>query len=325
MMYSAKKQQGVALLTVLMILSIMVAIAVTMTGRLTTSLKRTEGLVFSQNVYWYGQAAADMGVMLLNEDFQDSEVASLDQTWATPDMVFPLENGNLGGAIKDMRSCFNVNALRDADKDNKQALGITQLRLLLEEIGVEEYAAEIIADSIRDWIDTDDHAGTAGAEDSVYQARSVPHLAANNLMVDISELRSVHGIGKRTYEAIIPFLCAIPSTEQIINVNTVAVDQAEILYAILGTNSGVELEALQEALKKRPVSGWNNIQAFLGEPSLSQLNVSDEVKKQLAVKSDFFELQGVVEFDERLMAIQLLFKLDKKKASVVRYQSGGFK
>ena len=325
-MYSTKKQQGVALITVLMILSIMVAVAVTMTGRLTTSLKRTQGLIFSQNVYWYGQAAADMGVMVLNEDFADSEVASLDQTWATPDMTFPLENGNLGGEIKDMRSCFNINAIREPDKEGKRAVGVTQFQLLLEEIGVEEYSAEIIADSARDWIDADDHvSGAQGAEDSIYQARSIPHLAANNLMVDVSELRAVQGVGRRTFEAISPFLCAIPSTDQKINVNTVAIDQAEILVALFGKESGIEVDAIRDALKKRPTSGWNNVEAFLAEPAISQFSASEELKKQLAVKSEFFQLNGVVEFEERLMAVQLLFKVDNKKASVIRYQSGGFK
>ena len=326
MINSAKKQQGVALLTVLMVLSIMVALAVTMTGRLTTSLKRTEGLIFSQNVYWYGQAAAEMGVMVLNEDFQDSDVTSLDQTWATPDMTFPLENGNLGGEIKDMRSCFNVNALREPDKYDKRALGVTQFQLLLEKIGVEEYSAEIIADSTRDWIDADDQVGgEQGAEDSMYQARSIPHLAANNLMVDISELRSVQGVGQKTFEAIEPFLCAIPATDQKINVNTVAIDQAEILYALFPKESGIGLDDFREVLKHRPRSGWSNVDAFLGESIMSKFSVSDKLKKQLSVKSEFFQLKGVVEFDERLMALQLLFKLDNKKASVIRYQSGGFK
>ena len=106
-----KKQGGLALITVLMILAIMVTIATTMTGRLTLALKRTEGLTFSQKVYWYGQAAADLGRMILNEDFANSNVISLDQIWATPDMVFPLDDGNIAGQIQDFRSCFNVNAV----------------------------------------------------------------------------------------------------------------------------------------------------------------------------------------------------------------------
>ncbi len=38
------KQRGIALITILMILAIMVTIASTMTGRMTSSLLRTEGL-----------------------------------------------------------------------------------------------------------------------------------------------------------------------------------------------------------------------------------------------------------------------------------------
>ena len=321
-----RKQQGVALITVLMILSIMVAVALTMTGNLTTSLKRTEGLVFSQNVYWYGQAAGDMGVMVLNEDFKDSEIVSLDQTWATPDMVFPLENGSLAGEVKDMRSCFNINAIRPADKEGKRAIGVTQFQLLLEKIGVEEFRSEIIADSTRDWIDVDDKvSGGQGAENSIYEALSIPHLAANNLMVDISELRSVQGVGQKTFEVILLFLCALPSADQKINVNTVALDQPEILYALFGKESRIALDTFKEVLKDRPTSGWNSVDKFLSEKALSGFTASDELKKQLSVKSDFFELAGVVEFEDRLLAIKLMFKVKNKKAKVIRYQSGGFK
>jgi len=47
-MPSPHKQQGIALITVLMILAIMVTVASTMTGRMTSSLLRTEGVNYSE-------------------------------------------------------------------------------------------------------------------------------------------------------------------------------------------------------------------------------------------------------------------------------------
>jgi len=48
-------------------------------------------------------------------------------------------------------------------------------------------------------------------------------------------------------------------------------------------------------------------------------------KKQFEVTSDFFKLDGLVEYEDRLMRVQLLFEIESKKAKVIRYQSGGFK
>ena len=316
---SKKKQDGLALVTVLMILAIMVTVAATMTGRLTLNLKRTEGLTFSQKVYWYGQAAADFGRMVLNEDFADSEVISLDQIWATPDMVFPLDNGQITGQIKDFRSCFNVNAVNSDS-------AVSQFTTLLEAIGLNDYSAEIIAESTRDWIDEDDDSdGGKGAEDSFYQGRTIAHLAANNLMVDISELRAVQGVDKEAYEKIAPYLCAIPSEEQKINVNTVSEEQAEILYALFKVYHDLSIADFETLLQERPTSGWNDTNDFLASSLFTQLNIANALKKQLSVSSEFFQLNGAAEFEERLLAVKLLFQIKGKKANVIRYQSGGFK
>jgi len=311
------KQSGLALITVLMILAVMVTVAATMTGRLTLALKRTEGLTFSQKVYWYGQAAAEMGKMILNEDFADSNVISLDQIWATPDMVFPLDEGTIAGEIKDLRSCFNINAVTDSEP-------LKQFTTLLEAAGIDDYSAEMIAQSTHDWIDENTRSeGAQGAEDSFYQGRTVAHLTANSLMADISELRAVQGVDKTVYEKIKPYLCAIPAKDQKINVNTVSTEQAEILYALFKDKHNISVSDFKTLLEERPASGWNSITDFLSSNLLVSKNVSEDLKKQLSVSSEFFQLNGLIEFEERLLAVKYLFHIKNKKASVIRYQAGG--
>jgi len=323
---SPQKQQGIALITVLMIMAIMITVAATMTGRLTASLKRTEGLIFSQSAYWYGQAAADFGRMVLDEDFSDSEVVSLDQNWALEDMVFPLENGSISGQIRDMRSCFNLNALITQDEDDLRATQVTQFQTLLEELDISDYKAEIIAESTRDWVDSNSTSDASqGAEDSIYEARGIAHLAANQLMVDVSELRAVQGVSQYIYEHLEPYLCAIPSTEQKINVNTVSIEQGVLLYALFGNDSGLTIDDFNDLLEDRPSSGWDSVDDFLASSVLSGLSVTAEVQEQLSVTSEYFQLNGRAEFAERITALHILFEIDENKANVIRYQSGGFK
>jgi general secretion pathway protein K len=320
-----KKQKGVALISILMILAIMVTVAAGMTGRLITSLKRTEGLAHSQGTYWYAQAAADMGKMVLDNDFADSKTVSLDQNWATPDMVFPLDNGSIAGTVKDMRSCFNVNALHSPDKNGKRPLLLKQFQLLLEELSIDDYLAEMIADSTRDWIDKDNNiSGAQGAEDDFYSGQPVPYLTGNQPLIDITELRAIQGVGVKTFERIAPYLCAIPSDKQSINVNTIAVDQPEILVAMFKSEIDLSIDDVKEILKDRPMSGWESVDKFLAEPAFGSTNISEELKKQLSVTSDFFQLNGTIEFEERLLSVKLLFKIENKKAKMIRYQSGGF-
>ena len=318
------KQSGVALITVLMILAIMVTIATTMTARMTSSLLRTEGLSFSQKVYWYGQASVEFSRMILNQDFADSSVVSLDQIWATPEMVFPVDGGSIAGSLKDYRSCFNVNAIAVADKNDARALPVSQFQVLLEALEIEEYAAEVIAESTRDWIDTDNTSDASqGAEDRVYEARSVPHLTANNLMVDISELRAVQGVTGKVYERIKPYLCALPIDNQLINVNTVDLKQSKILYALFKPEIDLSQEDFEQLLEDRPSSGWSSVTEFLEESIFQNETISSDLKAQLSVTSEYFHLYGVAEFDDRIMALKLLFKIEDKKATTIRFQYAG--
>ena len=323
-MLKHRKKRGIALITILMILAIMVTVATTMTGRMTSSLLRTEGLNFSQKVYWYGQASVELSRMILNNDFEDSDVISLDQIWATPDLIFPVDEGTISGSLKDRRSCFNVNAIGVADKDDVRALPVQQFQALLEAVDIEEYTAEVISESTRDWIDENDTEDAAqGAEDRIYEARSVAYLTANNLMVDISELRAVEGVTGKIFERIKPYLCALPVSDQLINVNTVAIEQSDILYALFKPKYEFSQEDFETLLEDRPSNGWSSVDDFLATGVLSGEKISSEIKEQLSITSDFFELYGIAEFEQRLMALKVLFEIEDKKAIAIRFQYAG--
>ena len=327
-MRSPKKQAGIALITVLMILAIMVTIAATMTGRMTASLLRTEGINYSEKIYWYGQATIELSRMILESDFDDSEVISLDQTWATPDLVFPVDEGTITGNIVDYRSCFNINALfieeDDEEEDSTELLALSQFKLLLSALEVEDDSLDIIAESTRDWIDSNDTVDESeGAEDRYYEAQNVPHLTANNLMVDISELRAVQGVSRDIYEKIKPYLCALPTSEQLINVNTVKQHKAEVLYALFPEELDLSIEEFEDLLDDRPTSGWSSVEAFLASDLLINKIIPEEVQSQLSVTSDYFELYGSAEFDDRTIALKSLFKVEDKEATTVRFQFAG--
>jgi len=319
-----QKQRGIALITILMILAIMVTIAATMTGRMTASLLRTEGLNYSEKVYWYGQATVDFSRMILDNDFSDSEVISLDQIWATPDIVFPVDEGSITGNMVDYRSCFNINAIVLADKDDKRAIPISQFQMLLSVLDVEEYSAEIIAESTRDWLDSNQTVDVSqGAEDRYYESRNVAYLTANRLMVDISELRSVQGVTGEIYQRIKPFLCALPTTNQLININTVKIKQPQILFALFPPELLISIEDLQTLLEDRPISGWASVDEFLASDLLVDKLIPEEISSQLSVSSDFFQLYGLAEIDERVMVLKLLFNIQNKKSTAVRFQYAG--
>ncbi len=85
---------------------------------------------------------------------------------------------------------------------------------LMEEMDVEPYQAEVIADSTWEYVDSDSTVrSTAGVEDSTYEAMKPQYLPPNGWMADASELRAVYQVSGDIYQKIAPMVCALPSDD----------------------------------------------------------------------------------------------------------------
>ncbi|AWB68685.1 hypothetical protein C2869_20805 [Saccharobesus litoralis] len=339
------KQRGVALITVLLIVAIVTVIATDMAMRLQMQIKRTDNLYSNEQAYWYALGAEEFVSLLLKESFDEKGgVFNLEQAWAMQDMVFPVENGEISGEIQDLHACFNLNAVyRDPKKqknnqnnnsnnqntnsNNQNSNNTTgspanasqfqvepkvQFMALLEAVSVENYEAEQIRDALFDWLDPDTNTSPFGAEDYVYEARIKPHLAANSMMVDASELRMVEGVNKRIMDKIIEHVCIIPDVdEQLINVNTLGDQGADILQAMFTPK--LSSSDAQSLLSNRPKEGWADINDFWQEAEIQAIGqISPQVKQQFTVKSQYFRMKAKTEFNRSWIGLESIIMLDQK-------------
>lgn len=182
------KQRGVALIVVLLIVAMVVIIATNITSRNQLSMRRTLNLAQYDQAYWYAISAEELAKKILKQDLDDSEGrVHKQQYWAMSDVVFPAEYGEIAGKITDMRSCFNLNALSVTTKDvengqPKLPLAAKQYKALLVSLGMDDFTADHLTQTLKDYIDEDTVASPYGAEDAEYEARNVPYRAANTLM-----------------------------------------------------------------------------------------------------------------------------------------------
>lgn len=322
------KQQGVALLVVLLLLAVMTAIAATMSERLVLGVDRATSQVSNQQAYWYAIGVEALAQYGIDESLDDSDTVNLSQAWALDEQVYPLDNGEAKGVIRDMQACFNVNALANVDIDPTSSsrpylLGVW--RTLLEEVGVESYQAEVIADSTWEYLDTNDGVATqTGVEDGTYEGLSPAYMAANGLIADISELRSVYQMDAGVMRRISWLACAIPTDDLRINVNTIRLWQSKILVALF--QSAISDDQAKQILQDRPYDGWENIEEFLAEPAINAIDatVRDNAKQYLSVDSRYFELDAEIYVqDSRVRLRSLLHSENEDKARVVRRRFGG--
>ncbi|KDM92164.1 type II secretion system minor pseudopilin GspK [Photobacterium galatheae] len=325
---SPAKQRGVALIVVLLLLAMMTLLAVQMTDRLQLNFYRVENQVFNQQAYWYSQGMEQLAKVAIEQSLSDSDTVNLSQVWATEGQSYPLDNGEVKGNIYDRQACFNLNALsgQAPEQDRtKKPFRVRFLQALLEESGSESYEAEVAADSVWEYVDPDETVYSAyGAGDSSYEGFSPPYLPPRNLMADITEFRSVNGVSAKMFQQTRALLCALPTTDLLINVNTITAKQAALLVGAFSPE--LSLDDARQLIENRPYDGWQDVDAFLADGAISRLTktVRDQAKPYLAVKSDFFELDAEVKVDRARLRILALLKRDgENKVTVVRRRYGG--
>ena len=322
-----KKQQGVALITVMLIVAMCVVIASQMTNRLQMQMQRSTNISFNQQAYWYAMGAEAFTKRVLITAFKsDEDVTHLGQIWAQGETTYPVEFGEITGEIKDLQSCLNLNALRAIPNNSEDNNNNTQngrlkkapARLALETLitnlqveGIGQFEAESMADALTDWLDADSRISSAGgAEDDDYASREFPYLAANNYLASVNELRVIEHFTPTVINALKPYVCVIPNNEQYqININTIDAEQPELLQALLDST----LDEAQDILNARGEQGFETKTEFLNLPEVVKIENIDDKKDLFVVDSEYFTLKASASFNESYFAFNSVMKITNNK------------
>lgn len=323
-----KQQKGVALIVVLMLLALMTLLAAQMSERLQLNFYRVENQVQNQQAYWYALGMEELGKIAIQQGIDDSDTVNLSQAWATQGQRYPLEGGEAIGDIIDRQACFNLNALSglplEADRTKKPFL-VSYLQSILEEVGVESYDAEVVADSSWEFVDPAEGINSSfGAGDSTYEGFQPPYLPPTGLMADISEFRAVNGVSAQIYNKVKPLLCAIPTTDMVLNVNTLYEHQAALLVGLFAPE--LSLSDAQKLIADRPYDGWQDVEDFMAEATIARLgaDAKKRANDHLAVSSDYFQLDTEILVDRSRVRLVALLKRDgQEKVTVIRRRYGG--
>ncbi len=321
-------QRGVALIVILLLLAIMVSIAGTMSERMFVQFQRAHHQINYQQAYWYAMGAEGLAIVAIEQSYKDSDTINQSQVWALKEQTYPLDYGQLTGRIVDKQACFNINVLNrlEADSDGNSKPYLVQVwQALLEELEVDSYQAEVIADSTREYIDSDDGVQSSyGVEDSYYESMSPSYMTASGLLADSSELRAVQQMNGDVMVKIEPYVCALPTDDWRLNVNTLEPKQAALLAAMF--SPGLSESNARTVLEDRPFDGWGTIDEFLSESQIASIesSVKEQAKGYLTVDSQYFELDVQILVEEARVRIRSLFYSDNREtATVVRRRFGG--
>ncbi len=307
------RQRGIALITAVLVVAIAVIAATAAQESGYYAIQRTATVQDSEMAWGYASGAEDWVRTILDRTGKAAKHTSLDQPWAEP-QTLPVENGAITGAIFDATARFNLNNLGESSDQAQPnpnggagAVPLTpyqqQVQIFTNLIQNIEGGPQLIsnpqdlADSIRDWIDSDQIPTNSGREDTDYLSLEPPHRAANRAMATVTELRQVLDAlyGQRTddarkiYQLLLPHVTALPVKGVTpINVNTA---DLPLLLALDPKGPGsTELAEFAQTRLKKPLTDAGKIATTL---NLTSAMSSPQL---VGVSSRLFELhlQAVV-------------------------------
>uniref|UniRef100_UPI00124C34C8 type II secretion system minor pseudopilin GspK n=1 Tax=Acinetobacter ursingii TaxID=108980 RepID=UPI00124C34C8 len=204
-----KNQQGIALITILVMVALATILAATIAKKQSNTAENTAYLIRQDQSLLYAKSAEAFFSELLVQDAQDSaQVDHLGETWAKPMPTFPVEDGYISGELQDESGKFNLNNLVKADGTPDENVQKWFEKLLVR-VGL---PAEL-SQAVIDWQDPDDQpTGAMGAESSYYQGLQPPYLAPNTQFHNIEELKRVRGFEGKNFDLIKPYISALTTT-----------------------------------------------------------------------------------------------------------------
>jgi general secretion pathway protein K len=344
-----KKQGGVALLVILLVVAIISILATEMISRLQLNIARTINIKDNNQAYWYAIGAEQFAQKSLGElKTLSGDNINLSQPWAQV-FEYPLDSGGIQAELIDLQACFNLNTVGpiveseeergdpeppkplEPEPNNPTAAPKTPAEafhnlITISSDSIDSFTADTLRDSLIDWLDADDDVNSYGAEDAEYESLEIPYVAANALMGNKSELRLINGVELRFLRDLLPHVCVIPDVgynTMEVNVNTIIEENAAVLAALLN----IDIADAQNIITSRPEDGYSDLNQFFSEPVISNQNLTEEQKAWFKLDTNYFMLRTKTRYNEASFKMTSIFKLDdgssSRGVSVISREFGG--
>ncbi len=320
-----ERERGAALLTVLMLVAVIAVMAGGALERLRLSTRLAGNAAAGEQARAYAYAAEALALGKVSDLLgRDKSRVSLAGDWSGKPFGLPLPGGVAVARVTDGGNCFNLNGLvaeLEPGVYRSNPAARAQFAALMRLIDVDGQSAETIAASASDWIDTDQDQQQSGAEDPTYLGRETPYRTAGTLMSDPSELRAVNGMTPDIYARLKPWVCTLPrATLSTININTLAPERAALVAMLIPGK--LTVEAIRQALLKRPALGFDTPAAFWKLVSLGGGGAGLQGEGQTAVTSTWFALSIDVTLGDAVIEEHALIDANRLPAQLAARQWG---
>ncbi|GAC16333.1 type II secretion system minor pseudopilin GspK [Aliiglaciecola lipolytica] len=359
---SHKKQRGVALIIVLMIVALVSIIATEMGARLQLQITRATNIKDNNQAFWYALGAEQYAIKSVRELIAlNSNVVSLEGGWSE-EFTFPLDGGGIQAQLTDMQTCLNLNAI---DSVNRPQQNNTQNN----------------ENGNADNNNTDTNNNSNDVKDALRgnnngDINSIPEeaLAFERLLTDVvpdldnysievvrdslidwldqDDNMSQSGAEDSDYAALVnPYLTAnnlmvskseirlvngvqpqwigalLPSICVIPNVTELKINVntvKEEQAAVLAALTGAPTSEIQSLISNRAPDGYQSVQDFFAESLFTNHTLSAQQQSWFDVKTEYFLLHTKTRYNNATFTMSSLLKVENNdQVTVIRREFGG--
>ena len=250
------REAGVALVIALVVVAIAVTTLAPGAVRERVAVAHTANVIDRLQARALAHGVLTWASGVLDTDGDGDSVDFLGEPWTTPVPGLAAGRGVASGALVDLRSRLNLNALID-ERGLVNGLQLARLQRLLALLKLDAS----VAGAIVDWVDADDVEQLGGGAESAYYLQLEPaYRSANQPFASVSELRLVAGMKDANVVGLAPFVSALDD-DMTINVNTATLN---VLLALGGNLQASLLEDFVQRRVASPARGFADIRAEQG-------------------------------------------------------------
>jgi general secretion pathway protein K len=286
-----KRQSGIALITVILIVSVLAAAALELNRSTRNDIydaaNLSDGirLTYIAKSGFYGATAllanSRNDYETLRDDWAQAETFSAQSASLFPDGYFIVR-------IEDEKGKIPLNKLVDGGAVNPDIKEMLLRLLALPEFELGPQEGLEIVDSIIDWIDENDDISGMGAESSYYASLPAGYKAKNGPMDCIEELLMIKGISKEVFAGTgkKPGLrqCVTIHGTGAININTAP---KPVLRALCAEVSA-ELADKMDEYRRSPGNDLSSVTWYKNVPGMGDITIKPELIEM--VKSNYFTI-----------------------------------
>jgi len=309
------RQRGVALITVMVVVAIVVGIAAAMLRNHQMQIRRAENVLHGNQAIFHLLALETWAREVLLQDRKDGQVDHLGEDWAQVLLPVEADGGIVAGRIRDQQGLFDLNSLIGSD-GKADATAMAAFQRLIEAVSPDTRNAGSIVEALVDWEDVDQSiTGLGGAEDPDYAVLDPAYRTAGQFLVSPSELMLVKGMSFELWQLLRPFVTALPRSQgkgTAVNVNTAP---PEVLQSVADIDSGLAGDIVTD----RVDDPFDDTEAFKRrlEQSMPAADVDKIDFTKFTTGSDFFLVESEAHFANLALSMRHLIARDPQRTRVL--------